>query len=137
AGMKPPSTEWDISLKSPLWERAAAAGFNRIRAIPTQEGFGSDWRDPGYFAVTHGMETDIAYLGRIDRDKLAALRAHQEEVLVSGDFEPRTIYILDLRAAYHAVRHRGPDDLLAVVDRRIVFLRNGRALADGLEITPI
>jgi hypothetical protein len=132
--MRKPSSTWATDLKSPLWERAAAAGYNRIRSIPVDEGFGSDWKAPGYFAVTHHMDIDTVYLGRVDKDALQDLRVHEEAVLLSGDFEPRTIYILDVRASLMAARDAGPDDLITIVDHRIVFLPGGKALGEGLEI---
>ena len=135
--MKPPAPTWNIELDSEFWERAAAAGYNRIRSIPIDIGFGSDWKDIGYFALTHGMDTDVAYLGRTDEDAERALRLHALEVLTSGAFEPRTIYILsDVRSALAAAKHAGPADLLARLDNRIVFVRNGKSLADGLDTLP-
>ncbi|HZY67721.1 MAG TPA: DUF6311 domain-containing protein, partial [Devosia sp.] len=131
-----PSSTWRNHLQSPLWERAAAAGYNRIRSIPVEEGYGSDWRALGYFAVTHGMDVDTAYLARVDGPKLAALRAKQEQVLVDGNFEPRTIYVLDVRTSLMAAKQAGPDDLITMVDGRIVFLPGGQDLAEGIDRWP-
>lgn len=131
-GMQPLSSEFRAELKSPLWQRAAALGYNRIRSIPVDQGFGSDWRPFEYFATTHNMDTDIAYLGRVDEQKLRALQAKEETALRTGEFEPKTIYILDVPASVRAARHAGPDDLIMVVDHRIVFLPGGDALGEGL-----
>ena len=80
-----PAAAWDTPLVSPFWDRVAAAGYTRVRAIPvTQPGF--DWRDLGYFAVTHGMATDSAYLGRTDERALDALVARENAALASGEF---------------------------------------------------
>jgi hypothetical protein len=132
ARMRPPAATWSTDLSSPLWERAAEAGYNRVRSIPTKEGFGSDWKALEYYAVTHGMDIDTVYLGRVDSKALADLRAEGERVLLSGDFEPRTIYILDVRVSLLAARQSGLNDLLAVVDGRIVFLPGGLALGADL-----
>ena len=134
--MPAPAATWPSELTSPLWQRAADAGYDRIRAIPVAAGYGSDWRAPGYFAVTHGMATDVAYLGRIDALQLARLRARAAEVLETGDFEPRTLYLLDVPSSLLAARHAGPDDLIAVADGRIVLLPGGRALGGGLDGWP-
>ena len=131
--MPRPSTSWRAELNSPLWARAAEAGYNRIRSIPVDEGFGSDWKALGYYAVTHGMDLDIAYLGRVDSADREALKAHEEQVLLTGAFEPKTIYVLDVGSSLFAAEHAGPDDLIAVVDGRIVFLRGGHALGEGLD----
>jgi len=131
--MPPPSTTWPTELKSPLWERAAGAGYNRVRSIPVDEGFGSDWRPLGYYAVTHNMDIDIAYLGRVDGDALTALRAKEERALAEGEFEPKTIYILDVESSLRVAAHVTNNDLIALVDDRIVFLPGGAALGDDVE----
>jgi hypothetical protein len=128
-----PSSTWPIALESPLWERAVAAGYDRIRSIPVDEGFGSAWQPFGYFAVTHGMDIDIAYLGRVDGDKLHDLRVKEELAMIEGIFEPKTIYVLDVRSSLRVAAHATPDDLIVVVDGHIVFLPRGAALGDGLE----
>jgi hypothetical protein len=133
ARMPSPSGTWASDLESPLWQRAAAAGYNRVRSIPVKEGFGSDWKALGYYAVIHGMDIDTVYLGRVDREALQELRVHQQGVLLSGDFEPRTIYVLDLPTSLVVARHAGPDDLLSIVDGRIVYLPGGRLLGEGLD----
>jgi hypothetical protein len=136
ANMAKPSNTWATELRSPFWQRAAEAGYNRVRTIPVQNGFGVDWKDPGYYAVTHGMDTDTAYLGRVDDAALAAHRADALEILASGAFEPKTIYLLDVHSALTAAQHLQPGDLLAVVDGRNVFVRGGAALAEGFDIQP-
>jgi hypothetical protein len=133
--LPPVSDVWTTPLGSPFWNRAAAAGYTRIRVIPVQNP-GVDWRPLGYFAVTHHLDIDSAYLGRTDERDLAALRAHEKSVLETGDFEPHTLYVLDAPAAAAAALHAGPGDLLAKIDERFVFARNGASLVDGLAIDP-
>jgi hypothetical protein len=131
--MPAPAATWSTGLDSPLWERAAEAGYNRIRSIPVDEGYGSDWKPLGYFAATHGMDIDTVYLGRVDKEALQDLRVYEETALLTGEFEPKTIYILDVRASLRAAAHAGPDDLITVVDGRIVFLPGGQALGAELD----
>jgi hypothetical protein len=131
--MPPPSATWSTELDSPLWQRAAKAGYNRIRSIPVDEGYGSDWKALGYFALTHGMEIDTVYLGRVDSEDRETLEAYEDHVLRTGQFEPRTIYVLNVRSSLLAARHTGPDDLITVADGRIVLLPGGHALGEGLE----
>jgi hypothetical protein len=134
--MRAPSSTWSTDLKSPLWDRAAEAGYTRIRSIPPDEGFGSDWKALGYYAVTHNMDLDTVYLGRVDKEALQQLRVDGEYALLTGEFEPKTIYILDVRASLMVARRTGPDDLIIMVDHRIVFLPGGRALGEGLDQWP-
>lgn len=131
--MRPPASTWPMQLESPLWERAAEAGYNRVRSIPVDEGYGSDWRALGYFALTHHMDTDVVYLARVDRGKRADLRQKGETALSTGEFEPKTIYVLDILSALRAAQHTGPEDLITVVDHRIVLLPGGAALGEGIE----
>ena len=133
--MSPPSSTWDTGLDSPFWDRVPAAGYTRVRAIPVRSP-GHDWKALSYFAVTHGMATDSAYLGRTDDTDLDALKAKEAAVLETGAFEPNTLYVLDVPSALAAAAHVEPDDLLSIVDRRIVFARHGAALVDGLGISP-
>ena len=127
---------WPTTMTSPLWDRAVAAGYTRIRSIPVDVGFGSDFKDPGYFAVSHDMDIDIVYLGRIDDKALDALKAREADALLTGDFEPHTLYLLDDKSALAAAQRATPADLLATVDGHIVFARNGAFLVDGLGIAP-
>ena len=133
--IREPTAVWTTPLTSPFWERAAAAGYTRIRAVPVQNP-GKDWKALGYYAVTHGMDIDSAYLGRTDEKALSALRTREAEILRTGEFEPQTLYELDLTAALAASANLAPDDLLAIVDDRIILARGGAHLVDGLGIEP-
>lgn len=132
-----PAATWTSPLVSPFWERAAGSGYNRLRGIPLQYGFGTDWQAFSYFAVTHGMDLDLIYLGRVDETAQAVLRQKEEQALETGAFEAKTIYILKADTAERAARHLGPDDLLAVIDDRFVFARGGAKLIAGLGIAPL
>ena len=132
----PVSDTWTTPLVSPFWDRAAAAGYDRIRAIPLVSNPGNDWRPLGYYAVTHDMGIDTVYLGRVDQTALAEIRARDQQALDTGDFEPKTLYILDADAASAAAAHMAQGDLLAVIDGRIVFAKRGAGLIAGLGIAP-
>ena len=129
------STTWETPLVSPFWERAASAGYTRIRVVPVQNP-GKDWKALGYFAVTHGMDIDSAYLGRTDEKAMRDLRGHEAEVLETGTFEPHTLYELDVPAALAAAANLGPNDLLATIDSRIILAKGGAHLVEGLGIQP-
>lgn len=136
-GLPAPASTWTSPLASPFWERAASSGYNRLRGIPVQYGFGTDWQAFSYFAVTHNMDLDLVYLGRVDEAAQTALRQKEEQVLATGAFEPRTLYILNADTAERAAPHLGPGDLLAVIDDRFVFARGAAAMATGLGIVPL
>lgn len=129
----PPATSWATPFVSPFWERAAAAGYRHIRAIPVINP-GRDWKELGYYAVTHGMDIDSAYLGRNNDAAMDALRATDAKMLATGDFAPDTIYELDMDSAVEASAHLAPDDLLAIIDGRIILAKSGAKLVAGLGI---
>jgi Family of unknown function (DUF6311) len=130
-----PASTWTTSLVSPFWDRAAAAGYNRIRAIPVVF-HNPDWRALEYLAYTHGMDIDAIYLGRVDDNAVKSLAASQKAAVATGNFERQTIYSLDLATARAIAPRLQPGDLFAVIDNRIVFARNGAALVEGLGIDP-
>ncbi|HEX4299001.1 MAG TPA: DUF6311 domain-containing protein [Devosia sp.] len=133
----PPSAQWSTDLKSGFWQRAADAGYTAVRAIPAAYK-GLDWRQLEYYAVLHHMAVDSVYLGRVDQAALDALNASDDQAMDTGNFEPRTIYVLDADAADRIKDHATSDDLLAVVDNRYVFVPGGARLAAGLDdVTPL
>ena len=134
--LPPVSDTWDTPLVSPFWQRAAEAGITRVRVIPVVSNPGTDWKALGYYAVTHHMGIDSVYLGRVDAKALAALRAREAEAVKTGSFDPGTLYILDPPTALEAQKRLAPDDLFAFVDHRIVLVKGGARLADGLDLAP-
>jgi Family of unknown function (DUF6311) len=135
ASLPPPASTWTTPLVSSFWDRAADAGYNRIRAIPAYAK-SPDWSALSYYAVTHAMSTDAVQLGRTSRAALTALRRLGDEALATGAFEPYTLYVLDREAATAARRWLLPDDLITIIDDRLVFARGGAHLLDGLGIPP-
>lgn len=135
ARLPQPATTWPTPLVSPVWDRAAAAGYTKVRAIPYR-GMGGDWKALSYYALQHHMQVDAVYLGRVDQRALGALAAREAAEIESGTLEERTLYVLDAATALEVSRHLAPDDLLAAIDERIVFARHGAGLVDGLDIPP-
>lgn len=130
-----PGTTWHSSLTSPFWERAATSGLRKIRAV-RQRLRATDWKDVEDFAYRHGMQTDVAYLGRIDVNTLIALYAHEQDAIAKGSLDLDTLYLLDFVNARAVAEHLAADDLFAVIDREIVYVRHGANLVDGLGIDP-
>jgi Family of unknown function (DUF6311) len=131
----PPADHWANELSSPFWQRAEDAGYDRLRAIPVVYR-NPDWRRLEYLAYLHHFDVDAIYLGRIDDRALEALKAKEETALDTGEFEPKTLYVVDVATALRIYQHLRPQDLLAAVDRQIVFAPGGAHLIDGLGITP-
>jgi hypothetical protein len=133
--MPAPASTWPTPLVSPLWDRAPAAGYTRLRAMPVVFK-NPDYQWLEYYAYTHYMDTDAVHLGRIDDAAIARVNAADDKALATGTFESHTLYILDELSARRAALQLEPGDLLTVVDGRYVFARNGAKLADGLGLVP-
>ena len=131
----PIADHWYSRLDSPFWQRAEDAGYNRIRAIPVAYKNG-DWRELEQAAYLHHFDVDAVYLGRVDDRALKVLQETEELALETGNFEPRTLYVVDVPTALRLYPMMQPGDLLANVDHRIVFARGGAGLIDGLDILP-
>lgn len=131
--MPTPASTWPTPLVSPLWDRAPAAGYTRLRAIPVVFK-NPDYQWLEYYAYTHGMDTDAVHLGRIDDAAIAGVNAADQQALTTGAFEPHTLYILDWPSVARAAAQLQPGDLLTMVDGRFLFARGGARLAGGLAL---
>jgi hypothetical protein len=116
----PVAATWDTPLKSPFWN-IAATHYAKVRAIPI-EGLNHHWRELAYYAATHGLGTDVAYLGRIDAAGSSQLRDMATAALADGSFEPDALYLLDFRSAVLARHFMKPDDLLTRIDDNYIVL---------------
>lgn len=126
-------TTWRTMLTSPAWE-ALAPHYQRVRALPV-ENEGWNWRELGWFAVTHKLPTDAVYLGRMDPSTLAAARAVANTALRDGSFDRGAIYGVNSWAARQILPLLGPDDVLAPIDGLILFAPGGKPILDAAGIT--
>lgn len=125
----PVASSWDTPLKAPFWD-IAATHYAKVRAIPI-EGLNHHWRELAYYAATHGLGTDVAYLGRLDAAGSGRLRDMAATAPATGSFEPDALYLLDFRSAVLARHFLKPDDLLTKIDENYtVFAPGGRRFAD-------
>lgn len=129
-------TSWRTKLISPAWE-ALAPHYQRVRALPI-ENEGWNWRELGWFAVTHKLPTDAVYLGRIDPKALAAAQQAGEIAMTEGSFDRGAIYGLDGPSALRVLPHLAPDDVLAPVDGLILYAPGGKPILDaaGISLSP-
>jgi hypothetical protein len=109
------ASAWPTLFRSEFWQEAGAE-YRRLRSVPLTH-HADDYSMRAYYAALHGMATDSAYLARVDPTRLAAARARSEQAVLNGDFEPETLYILDVAHAAIAVNRVDPAvDLLTRVD---------------------
>lgn len=116
------------ALVSPVWE-ALAPHYQRVRNVPV-ENEPKFWRELSWYAETHGMATDAAYLGRVDLTALANANSVAQQALVDGSFDTGAVYALDEASAAKAEKLLQPGDLLARIDGVIVFARGGKTVLD-------
>lgn len=111
---------WPKTLRDSFWADAAQR-YRLIRHVPPRNG-GDHWQELSYYALNGGMATDAAYLARIPRHAMAALRARATESLATGRFDADTLFVLDAAAARQAVWAIDPaTDLLIQLDGLFVL----------------
>ncbi len=102
-----------LRLHDPFWLEATTR-YDRIRLVPTgmQAAW---WEEVAVLAATRGLETDAVYLARIDPARVAAVNSDMARRLSTGDWEPRTLYVLGDEGAISLARasHDRRRDLLA------------------------
>lgn len=108
-------------LSDPFWAEAVRR-YGRVRCAPAAN-IGPGWETVGALAARAGVPTDCAYLARVDDAAVAALRAKVAESLASGDYEPRTLYLLRDAESQALARasHDPARDLLLLADNHWVL----------------
>jgi hypothetical protein len=116
-----PSSQWVTGLNDPFWEEAASH-YLYLRALPLSVDkarfmYPDTWQMLPYFAATHHMPTDMAYLARYRYQSIIAAQTSSLKTLEDGSFAQDTLYIVDasyLSAVQNNIR---PDrDFLGMID---------------------
>ncbi|OAB50374.1 DUF6311 domain-containing protein [Pseudomonas thivervalensis] len=118
--MTPTASSWPTSMNDPFWA-SAARHYSKVRTLLPQNQ-PDNWLLTSQYALTHGLETDGVYLGRMsDRAIERALR-NAEQMLASGQYAADSLYILDARAAHQAAKIvNRQTDLLTRIDGLVVL----------------
>ncbi|WP_431481998.1 DUF6311 domain-containing protein [Pseudomonas thivervalensis] len=118
--MTPTASSWPTSMNDPFWS-SAARHYSKVRTLLPQNQ-PDNWLLTSQYALTHGLETDGVYLGRMsDRAIERALR-NAEQMLASGQYAADSLYILDARAAHQAAKTvNRQTDLLTRIDGLVVL----------------
>lgn len=98
--MMEPSSRWATPLVDPFWQ-SAAAHYQKVRWLMPQN-HSPEWLNVAAFAASHGLPTDAVYLGRMGQAPLQAAGRKTSEMLVSGRYDPDTLYLLGDRAFLRA-----------------------------------
>jgi hypothetical protein len=104
----------------PFWEEAARH-YTRVRVLPPVNA-PQYWRNIAAFAGNHGMETNAAYLARVDEDRFLAAWTLAMTMLDTGNYDDDTLYILDASVVEQAQASLAPaEDLLQQIDGIVVL----------------
>lgn len=115
--MTEPSSTWTSPLSDPFWAQAAKH-YKKIRIIPlSPTGQASGWRYLDQYALNYGLQTNAAYLGRVDAFAFKEIQEQVNIALASGNYDADSLYILDDEVLTTAVRERiRKEDLLLKIN---------------------
>ncbi|WP_434571810.1 hypothetical protein J3P88_22820 [Pseudomonas sp. Z3-6] len=118
--MTPAASSWPTPLNDPFW--ASAAGhYSKVRTLLPQNQ-PDNWLLTSQYALTHGLETDGVYLGRMSDRAIERAQRHAEQMLASGQYAADSLYILDPGAALQAAKTvNRQTDLLTRIDGLVVL----------------
>lgn len=118
--MVPGASSWPTAMDDPFWA-SAARHYSKVRTLLPQNQ-PDNWLLTSQYALTHGLETDGVYLGRMSDRAIERAQRHTEQMLASGQYAADSLYILDPRAALQATKTvNRQTDLLTRVDGLVVL----------------
>ncbi|MGN8276540.1 DUF6311 domain-containing protein [Pseudomonas sp. SMN5] len=127
--MVPPASTWPTPLTDPFWDNAGGH-YSKVRSLLPQNQ-PENWLLTSQYALTHGLETDGVYLGRMGTRELAHAQQHAERMLASGQYDNDSLYILDSRAALEAAKTvNRQTDLLTRIDGLVVLAPGWKSCAE-------
>jgi hypothetical protein len=90
---------WHLAMIAPVWDELAARNRHLVYLQPStvpvgMVNFVSGYRDVVDYAATHGLTINMAYLAREDEQRLAAKRSARVNLLMQGQAEPSTFYVV-------------------------------------------
>lgn len=114
------ASSWPTSMNDPFW--ASAAGhYSKVRTLLPQNQ-PDNWLLTSQYALTHGLETDGVYLGRMGTREIEQAQQNAAQMLASGVYAADSLYILDARAALQAAKTvNRQTDLLTRIDGLVVL----------------
>ena len=90
---------WHLAVSAPVWDELATHNQHVVYLQPStvpagMVNFVSGYRDVVDYAATHGLTINVAYLAREDDPRLEAKRAARINLLMQGQAEPSTFYVV-------------------------------------------
>jgi len=92
--MAEPQSTWNTPMVDPFWQMAGKH-YQKLRVSPSLLATEPNWNYLGYFAATYGLQTNAAYLARIDVSAQEMIFLKHAEVMRTGNYDKDTLYIID------------------------------------------
>jgi hypothetical protein len=128
--MQNPSSSWKMPLSSPFWKHAASQ-YTHLRIIPTGNHISPDWKTFAYYAGLHQIKSGAVFLARVDENQADLTRKIAEKSIETGEYDPKTLYILDDTSFINAQKNADLiSDLFARVDGFNVIAPKWQPCAD-------
>ncbi len=84
---------FDGALSNLMWSQFPNT-FNRVLRVPAQQYY-PNWETFATYASRHHMSTNSVYLARVDSRKLDAMNAKFDHSIITGQYDPQSLYIVD------------------------------------------
>lgn len=104
---------WHTTLTAPVWQ-ALSQDFRHIVFLQPDNvpvgliTYAHTYKDVAYLAARHHMTVNIAYLARVDKQRLKAERQQHIKHLMQGQAEPGTLYVIADKKLWARVKCRHP-----------------------------
>jgi hypothetical protein len=113
--MQAKTANWQTPLNNPFW-KFAGERYDALVIIPAGNNR-PQWDLWASYAAQNQMSTNSVFLARYNQTKLAAANAALNERLATGQYDPKSLYILESNKVIPALLHLDPQkDLLAKID---------------------
>jgi len=97
AMMRSPISQFDTPLKNPFWTKVAKHYTKLELGYLTDWVWQPHWSTWSNYAALHKMTTNAVYLSRVDSQKILDSNEKRQKLFMSGQFDPKTLYIFDDR----------------------------------------
>ena len=127
--------QWQTPLENIFWQEAGKA-YNTLVLVPAGNNQ-PQWSLWANYAAHHLMSTNSVFLARYNQTKLNAANAALNKRLSMGEYDPKTLYILEIDKLIPALLHLDPKkDLLARIDGFYVLAPNWQLCSTCSKVSP-
>jgi hypothetical protein len=132
--MLPKASVMGTPLQDLFWQEAAKH-YQKVLVVLPQDGGIIDWKTFADYAAKNKLPTNSAYLGRYDAQQLFKAKAKLEQAVNEGQYDPKSLYILESNKVIPALLHLDPQkDLLAKIDGFYVLAPGWQACQSCIKV---